>query len=616
MAMGKKPKHRVRHIPPGPCGIWYQATQAKKKQVRDSIRDKRRHSKECSISQVAVTSNGPTGLSEDPPNSDYDMTQQKHPCTQDPDGKLHENNSHKGLEDTPSAWQEMQNDTNVTTPYNPTPWTTVIDPEERYQVVRNNLPEHYVTLWEILRGDCDMKLAPHLRLRVLVHAVEMSHHHNIWTVDLRDDTGASMRAWMEPRFIQEQLQNSMMDENEMSMIRPGLVWMLRDVSMMIFHSSLTSSSSSSKISEERLERMLLISGQHVEKIWYPKEKDKDDNDSHQRQGQQQPSGNNCIQVDDSNNDRSQSPQRFTTIQYTPNDKRSMDHEYRTPSSKNTKEDDNGKDRFIWTDEDVHIGEARRNLHLPLESLDVNSTSDSRPCTQLSSTQTQNKLRDYTVGSANASQVSNRSSQHTKQQIRIPQTLTIDTATVYDSQEYSVTVEQSQSMQTSNYSTQEERLNTQESTFYKDVSTKKRQTSSHKSQLQTEDYTHTPKSTQTPKVRRTKNCSVTPIRNLTTPTPDDLSPRRSSSKRSPRKFCTIGSMWEKPSEFILDMIEQEEKESLTPNKPLSCLPKRRKDSLTSADSESPALYIMSGDCEKLYDPSSWAGVDLQTLDVQF
>jgi hypothetical protein len=644
--MGKKPKHRVRHVPPGPCGIWFQATQAKKKQRRSNsiIRDNRSSCKRSSWSAVDV-SNGPkNGQSEDPHNnSDYDMTQHN-PYTQDHDGKSPEKNSHK-LEDTPSAWQEMQSETHVTTPYNPTPWTTVIDPEERYQVVRSNLPEHYVTLWEILRGDCDMKLAPHHRLRVLVHAVEMSHHHNIWTVDLRDDTGASIRAWMEPRFIQEQLQNSMMDDNEMSMIRPGLVWMLRDVSMIIVQSSLMGSNSSFKMSEERLERMLLISGQNVEKIWYPTEKDKGDGDSQQQQQQT----NHCsnVLVDNSKYGRSQQPpESYTTIESTPNGKQSMYHEYSISKSKNVREDDDEQDHSHIDDGDL-LMESRKNSNRPLETLDMNSISDSRPCTQLtvSPTRKQDRRRGNTIGSVDACHPFIRSNQPTRQHEHSVnescspgeglhsslQTLTIETATVYDSQVHGEGVGQSQSIHnmsdhTTTTHSQEVGLKTQDSNWCNKrdtssgISAMKRQTSSHDSQQPKEDRTHTVKSSQALKTRRTNYyCSSALGRDVTT---QDLSPTRFTPpmlcpKRSPRKkVFTVRSMWTIPSQFILDMIEQDEKQCSLSNKSPSCHPTTTKtdESSTTAESQSPTLfYRRNGSCEKLYDPSSWTGVDMEALD---
>jgi hypothetical protein len=283
--MGKKPKHRLKHVPPGPCGVWFQATQAKKKQRRNSNGNhhdndnlgRRRPSSILDDASVEETPRGPVPL---------DHTQ--HPRE---DGSPEKDQpSHHHHHDPPSAWQVMQSDTGVTTPYNPTPWTTMSEHESvsfsssRYEVVRSNLPDHYVTLWEIVRGDHDMKLSPHQRLRVLVHAVNVSNRHNdIWTVDLRDDTGASIKAWMEPGLIQEQLRNSSGMDEEMSMVRPGLVWMLRGCSMIIRPSTttttttalVTGSSRNNSLSEERLERILLVAREHIEKIWYPEGKKRD-----------------------------------------------------------------------------------------------------------------------------------------------------------------------------------------------------------------------------------------------------------------------------------------------------------------------------------------------------
>ena len=163
-----------------------------------------------------------------------------------------------------SAWKEMQNDLNISTPFLPPTWP-IRDPKSRHDIVRSNIPSKYITLWEIIRGDYDMKIEdPNKRLLVLVHSVESSIHHNIWTVDLRDDTGASIRAWMEPKFIQEQIQQS---NDETSAIRPGVVWMLRNVSMIVVASNTRSSSSSS--SDDRLKRMLLVSGDNIVRIWRP-----------------------------------------------------------------------------------------------------------------------------------------------------------------------------------------------------------------------------------------------------------------------------------------------------------------------------------------------------------
>jgi hypothetical protein len=71
---------------------------------------------------------------------------------------------------------------------------------------------------------------------------------------------------MEPKFIQGQIQQSSFDD-ETSSIRPGVVWMLRNVSMIVVSNNTRATSSSS--SDERLKRMLLVSGDNIVRIWRP-----------------------------------------------------------------------------------------------------------------------------------------------------------------------------------------------------------------------------------------------------------------------------------------------------------------------------------------------------------
>jgi hypothetical protein len=97
----------------------------------------------------------------------------------------------------------------------------------------------------------------HECLLVLVHSVESHIHYNIWKVKLQDEKGVTLRAWMEPKFVQDQLQQP----QESSPIRPGVVWMQRKVGMIIVPHE----------PEERLERMLLISGVEIQKVWTPEQ---------------------------------------------------------------------------------------------------------------------------------------------------------------------------------------------------------------------------------------------------------------------------------------------------------------------------------------------------------
>jgi hypothetical protein len=253
--MKKASGHRKRHLPPGPCGIWFEAKQRRNASKRNNSNNNNNNHQ-----------NNFARRQEDPDKylpqytQIFSSTQNQDKSTERDDNKNNSNNT------VHSAWKEMQNDLNISTPFLPPTWP-VPDPTSRHDIVRSNLPSKYVTLWEILRGDYDMKIEdPNKLLLVLVHSVESSIHHNIWTVDLRDDTGASIRAWMEPKFIQGQIQQSSFDD-ETSSIRPGVVWMLRNVSMIVVSNNTRATSSSS--SDERLKRMLLVSGDNIVRIWRP-----------------------------------------------------------------------------------------------------------------------------------------------------------------------------------------------------------------------------------------------------------------------------------------------------------------------------------------------------------
>lgn len=218
------------------------------------------------------------------------------------------------------AWNLMQRDLGITTPYLQ-PWMINMTTHDgsggefqselkrRYQLLRPHVPKRFLLLYEIVRGHhdlgfgslshdenhngnngCDRRMdedvdsqfgppkfvhqsdAP--ALVVLVQSVESSIHHNIWTVELTDETGATVRAWMEPSFIHVQLQSSCRHQDDPSskeggtfIIRPGVVWLLRKVSIMPVVASargvLTITGNG------RLERMLLVSEQHIAKAWTP-----------------------------------------------------------------------------------------------------------------------------------------------------------------------------------------------------------------------------------------------------------------------------------------------------------------------------------------------------------
>ena len=223
--MKKASNHRKRHFPPGPCGIWFQTQQ-----------------------QLSSSKKG------NDPTEDQNLPSQ--PDANTPSDKVED------MSFSP-AWSSMQQALNIVTPYLPT-WQT--DSKQRFEVLRPHVPSQYVLLWEILQGKHDFTVDDPNRLLVLVHSVESHIHHNIWTVELKDETGVTIRAWMEPKYVQEQI---LSQHQEQSTIRPGVVWMLRKVGMIVVQDE----------EQEKVERMLLISGKQIERIWTPEEASQKEGDA-------------------------------------------------------------------------------------------------------------------------------------------------------------------------------------------------------------------------------------------------------------------------------------------------------------------------------------------------
>jgi hypothetical protein len=227
--MKKASGHRKRHLPPGPSGVWFQTHQ-----------------------QLTSTKTTETGTS----SSSIPKRSQLRKDNSDTEKPPLEDVSFS------PAWTCMQQSLNICTPCIPS-WKTA---QERYQLLRKYVSAEYVLFHEILNGDYDFSIPEPHRLLVMVHSVES--HHTIWTVDLQDESGVIVRAWMEPKYIQQQLQ-----QQGASTIRPGVVWMLKGVSIMAAQNE----------QEERLERMLLISEKNVERIWTPEQAKQQDSPRAQRE---------------------------------------------------------------------------------------------------------------------------------------------------------------------------------------------------------------------------------------------------------------------------------------------------------------------------------------------
>ena len=267
--MQKATNHRKRHLPPGPCGVWFQTQQQLCSTDTGTTPHEETGLLAHSLTVRQIDSNTNTTTTPHSRSSSNNKQQQRSnyltssspviPSDEDSANNKPTTTTYDDVSFSP-AWMCMQQSLNICTPYLPT-WYT---PEQRYSRLRPHIPSPYVLLHEIAKGEYDFTLSSsdhsEKRLLVLVHAVESSHMMNIWTVELVDETGRMIRAWMEPAYVQEQLQQQPANG---STIRPGVVWMLRQVGMI--------ATISSNHDVERVERMLLISNKHVERIWTPEQ---------------------------------------------------------------------------------------------------------------------------------------------------------------------------------------------------------------------------------------------------------------------------------------------------------------------------------------------------------
>eukprot|EP00980_Cylindrotheca_fusiformis_P007854 scaffold1669_cov129-Cylindrotheca_fusiformis.AAC.65 len=235
--MRKSSSHRKRHVPPGPVGIWFQTQQ----QLHSN---KQRNGDAGSFSQER------TFL-------------QRHSASQESDPNKNDNNSNnKTCNDLTFSpvWSSVQQSLNIVTPYLPA-WSN--DPKQRYEWLRPHLPSDFILVWEIICGEYDFTTPEHSRLLLLVSSIESHNLHNIWTVELQDETGATIRAWMEPSYVKEQMQQQ---HESSSTIRPGVIWMITGAGMMV----------QTNEHEEKLERILLIGGKHIVQVWTPEQAKQND----------------------------------------------------------------------------------------------------------------------------------------------------------------------------------------------------------------------------------------------------------------------------------------------------------------------------------------------------
>ena len=206
----KAKRRRKRHAPPGPAGVWFQ-------------------------SQLVNTTNSDT-------NSNHHTTART--------TKHEENMAAPDVSSCP-AWMWMQASLNLCTPYLPRHYSV----QERFHHLRPLLPRDYILLPELL--DKTSPLVFHnQQLLVLVHAAAVQYH-SYWTLELRDECGASIKAWMDP----------LLDEKEMlELLQMGVVWLLQDVVVLVDSSNPTN-------------KWLLLTKHCIQRAWTPLQASKDFSDA-------------------------------------------------------------------------------------------------------------------------------------------------------------------------------------------------------------------------------------------------------------------------------------------------------------------------------------------------
>ncbi|CAB9498306.1 expressed unknown protein [Seminavis robusta] len=232
----KAPKRRKRHPPPGPAGAWFQSN-------NNSNNNKTNKPHQA---QTIEEEDDAAPLQHRPSNEEEEESSK----------------SRAVAVATYPAWTAMQCDCQWMVP----DVTTSMVMATRYHCQRPHMDSDYVLLPQILCDAALWKLPEGKKLIVLVQSVAC-HHDDIWTVELQDDTGASIRAWIAPGFAQSEKRHGadhLVVSAQQRYIRPGYVWCIQDASLMLQDGLLPGEEE-----HNNNNRMLLIRQEHVTKVWTP-----------------------------------------------------------------------------------------------------------------------------------------------------------------------------------------------------------------------------------------------------------------------------------------------------------------------------------------------------------
>ena len=203
----KAQRRRKRYAPPGPAGVWFQSQRHSTATADSTAHDKRsrNNTKEANHVEAAPdVSSCPT-------------------------------------------WMCMQHSLGICTPYLPPYLST----SQRYTYLRPLLATHYLLLPELLQQQqqgASLHSVRGKKLLVLVHAAAIQYH-SYWTVELRDECGASLKAWMDPE---------MKEKECAALLQMGVVWLLQDLCLLVADTPSRHS-------------WLLISRDQIERAWTPQQ---------------------------------------------------------------------------------------------------------------------------------------------------------------------------------------------------------------------------------------------------------------------------------------------------------------------------------------------------------
>lgn len=242
----KAHRHRKRHVPVGPAGVWFQNFQQSSTEGRPT---------------KTTNSNDDRHLDHD--DDDPEEEDQQY-ALHNLSRTLQRRTTHSDALASFSspAWIAMQCDRGWVTPVLPSHLSML----ERYLHLRPHVPSQFTMIPELIGNNKESSHSSShpwfcKNLVVLVSNIHGSATANGWTVTLTDETGATITAWIQPDCIRKQLQTpstraSMTD----SWFRTGCVWWLQNTTLFLSPDSPETRS---------LSFLLLVSEDNVRQVWTP-----------------------------------------------------------------------------------------------------------------------------------------------------------------------------------------------------------------------------------------------------------------------------------------------------------------------------------------------------------